>query len=243
MHPDLERLVALQQSENDLRRLEAELGAVPQARAELEARLAAERARLEQTRVDMETCQRARRQHEAALQDLEARRSKYKGQLMEVKTNKEYTAMLHEIEAVERDVRASEDQILAEMERAEALATEVRREEAALAQVEQEVRQERQALEARAGALGQRAERLGAERDGIAATISEDALALFRRVARLRGGVGVAEARDGMCQLCHVKLRPQMYVELKRNERIIQCESCSRILHYVPPPPTVAPQP
>jgi len=45
----------------------------------------------------------------------------------------------------------------------------------------------------------------------------------------------VAEARDGMCQLCHMKLRPQMYVELKRNEVIVQCPSCSRILYYNPP--------
>jgi len=45
-----------------------------------------------------------------------------------------------------------------------------------------------------------------------------------------------------MCQLCHVKLRPQMYVELKRNEVIVQCPSCSRILYYETPVPTVAPE-
>ncbi len=59
----------------------------------------------------------------------------------------------------------------------------------------------------------------------------------------IREASAVAEARDGMCQLCHMKLRPQMYVELKRNEVIAQCPSCSRILYYEPPVPTVAPQP
>jgi predicted nucleic acid-binding Zn-ribbon protein len=61
-------------------------------------------------------------------------------------------------------------------------------------------------------------------------------------VARLRG-VAVAEARDGMCQLCRVKLRPQMFVDLKRNEGIIQCPSCSRILFYEAPAPAATPGP
>src|SRR3970040_1834353 len=69
------------------------------------------------------------RQHEGAVQDREARRSRYKGQLMEVKTNKEYTAMLHEIEGVEREIRSREDQILAEMESAETLAADLEKEE------------------------------------------------------------------------------------------------------------------
>ncbi|PYQ03174.1 MAG: hypothetical protein DMF83_21920 [Acidobacteria bacterium] len=102
MNPDLERLIRLQRAETDLRRAEAELAETPGHRAELDAALAAERARLEAARQELAGGQKARRQHEADLQDLEAKRSRLKGQLMEVKTNKEYTAMLHEIEAVER---------------------------------------------------------------------------------------------------------------------------------------------
>src|SRR5207245_9226933 len=111
MNPDLERLIRLQRAETDLRRVEAELAEAPRHRAELDAALAAERARLEAARQELAGGQKSRRHHEADLQDLEAKRSRLKGQLMEVKTNKEYTAMLHEIEAVERDIRAREDQI------------------------------------------------------------------------------------------------------------------------------------
>jgi len=45
-----------------------------------------------------------------------------------------------------------------------------------------------------------------------------------------------------MCQQCHVKLRPQMYVDLRKNETIQQCPSCSRILYYEPPAPVVVPE-
>src|SRR6185503_4160883 len=111
-------------------------GEVPGRRAELEADLQAERGRLELARESLAASQKARRQHEGTLQELETRRSKYKGQLMEVKTNKEYTAVLHEIEAVEREIRAREDDVLAEMEKAESLAAEIGREEGAFKEAE-----------------------------------------------------------------------------------------------------------
>ncbi len=242
MNPDLERLVQLQRAESELKQVEADREAVPRVRAELEGRLAEERGRLDAARSGLEGCQKGRRQHEQSLQDLEVKRSKYKGQLMEVKTNKEYTAMLHEIEAVEREIRGLEDQILSEMERAEALAAEVKREEALFKAVEEQGRREKQSLDERDRKLEEQAARVRQERDQVAGTVPAEALALFQRVARLRGSA-VAEARDGMCQLCRMKLRPQMYVELKRNEVIAQCPSCSRILYYEPPVPTVAPQP
>jgi predicted nucleic acid-binding Zn-ribbon protein len=240
MDPDLEKLISLQRAESELRRVEVELADIPKVRSALEHRLAEEKARLEAARAALEACQKSRRQHEAGLQDLEVKRSKYKGQLMEVKTNKEYTAVLHEIENVEREIRALEDQILLEMERAESLAAELKREEGLLKAAEEEGRVEARSLEARAHDLEGEAGKLGGERDAIAATIPAEALDLFQRVARRRGAA-VAEARDGMCQLCHLKLRPQMYVDVKKNEGILQCPACSRILYYLPPVPAVSP--
>jgi predicted nucleic acid-binding Zn-ribbon protein len=242
MHAALEKLIALQQAEVELRRVEEKLKDVPRARGEMEARLAADRGRLDAARAALADSQKARKQHEGALQDLETKRSKYKGQLMEVKTNKEYTAMLHEIEGVERDIREREDQILAEMERSEGLTAEVKSEESLFKGVEETVRTEAQSLESEGRKLEEERQRLQAARDATAATVPEDAMQLFQRVARLRG-VAVAEARDDMCQLCHVKLRPQQYVDLKRNESIVQCAHCSRILYYVPTAPAVVPGP
>jgi hypothetical protein len=161
---------------------------------------------------------------------------------MDVKTNKEYTAMLHEIEGVEREIRAREDQVLAEMERAENLGTGVKSEEEAFKSAEERHRTESRVLDERGRTLQEQVGRLSQERDAIAATVPEELLALFQRVARLRGAA-VAEARDGMCQACHLKLRLQMYAELKRNEAIVQCPGCNRILFYETPPPVASPQP
>jgi predicted nucleic acid-binding Zn-ribbon protein len=241
MNPDLERLIRLQRAEADLRGVEAELGDIPRQRDGLSERIARERSRLDAFREGLSGSQKARRQLEAELQDLEGRRSRYKGQLMEVKTNKEYSAMLHEIEAVEREIRSREDRILEEMERAETLAADLKREDAAFKEVEAQNQAESGSLDEREQILKRERERLAAERDGVATTLTGESLSLFQRVARLRG-VAVAEARDGMCQLCHMVLRPQMYVDLKRNEVVTQCPACSRILYYAAPVPAVSPE-
>jgi uncharacterized protein len=240
MHADLEKLIDLQHAESQLRRVEGALAELPRRRQDSDAALAEERSRLDAFRESLEAAQKARRRLEGELQDLETKRSKYKGQLMDVKTNKEYTAMLHEIESVERDIRGREDLILAEMEKAETLTGDVKREEQVFKRAEEEARGQVRELDEQARTLEEQAGRLRAERDRVAASLPEDLLALFQRVARRRG-TGVAEARDENCTECHVRLRPQMYVELKRNDQIMQCPACSRILYFVPVAATVQP--
>jgi predicted nucleic acid-binding Zn-ribbon protein len=240
MNPDLEKIIDLHHADTELKRLDAELAEVPRARQAVEARLARDKERLETAREALEESKKTRRENESQVQALEEKRSKYKGQLMDVKTNKEYTAMLHEIETVEREIGSREDQILEEMERAEALNGDVAREEAAFKAVEQEARVEGAELDARQARLEDERKRVATERDRVAEQIPEGPLNLYQRVAKLRGS-GAAEARDGMCQACHVKLRPQVWVELKVGEEIFRCDACNRIVYYDPPPTVVEP--
>jgi predicted nucleic acid-binding Zn-ribbon protein len=239
MTPDLEKLVRLHHVDSALKLVGSQLAAIPLLRQEIDDHLARDGSHLEGAKAALEGSLKARRQNEASVQDLETKRSKYKGQLMEVKTNKEYTAVLHEIEGVERDIKAREDVILEEMEKAEALGLDVKREEADFKAVEADAKKEKADLDARAATLLAEAQRLGKERDEVAASVPEESLALYTRIAKQRG-TGVAEAREGMCQSCHVRMRVQIWVEVRKNDQIFQCESCSRVLFYEPPPPSVA---
>ena len=58
----------------------------------------------------------------------------------------------------------------------------------------------------------------------------------FEQVARKRNGIAVAEARDGICTICHVRLRPQVFNTVRRNEDIVQCDTCQRILYFASAP-------
>jgi predicted nucleic acid-binding Zn-ribbon protein len=240
MNPDLEKIIDLHHTETELKRLDAELAEVPRLREALDQRVAGEKSRLESAREAFETSQKTRKDNESQVQVLEEKRSKYKGQLMDVRTNKEYTAMLHEIETVERDIGRHEDQILEEMERAEGLAADVAREEETFKSIEAEARVENGELDARQARLGDERKRVATERERVVEQIPEEPLNLYLRVAGLRGS-GAAEARDAMCQTCHVKMRLQVWVALKLGEQIFRCESCNRILYYDPPPTVVEP--
>ncbi len=232
MNADLEKLILLQRIESEQRVNEGQREEIPRLRADQEQRLADERRRLDAAREALAESQRRRRALEGSLQDLEAKRSKYKGQLMEVKTNKEYTAVLHEIEAVEREIRAIEDKILQEMEDAEARAAEVKAEEEAFRVIEVETGGKMKAFDTLERSLEERSKALASERSAAADAVPPPLLELFNRVARHRG-TAVSEARDGICSACRVKLRPQLFVDLKMQETIIQCPSCNRILYYV----------
>ncbi len=242
MNPDLEKLIRLHQAQVELQRLDSELEEIPRLKGELDERLAGERRRLEAAREALDTSQKNRRHKESEVQDLETRRTKYKGQLMDVKTNQEYTAMLHEIETVEREIGTREDQILEEMERAETLSQDAAREEETFRTVESAGRVEGAELDTRRARLDEERKGVAGASDEVAATIPEEPLGLFQRVAKLRG-TGLAEARDQMCQACHLKLRLQMWLESQQNETLFQCPSCNRILFFEPPPPTVVVEP
>jgi len=242
MNADLEKLVRLHHAEAALKRIESDLAEVPRLGKEIEERLERDRSRLDAAKAALAGTQKARKEHESTVADLKTKLSKYKGQLMEVKTNKEYTAVLHEIEGVERDIRARDDLTFGEMEKEESLAQDVKREEAGFKAVAADAAKEKADLEARAAALAAEASHRQAERDAAAEAIPEEELAIYARIAKQRG-TGMAEARDGMCQACHVRMRLQIWVEVKKNEQLLQCESCSRILYYEPPPPTVSAEP
>jgi predicted nucleic acid-binding Zn-ribbon protein len=241
MHPDLDRLIVLQRLETELRRQEGRLGEVPGRRATLDAELADERRRLDAAREALGASQKNRRTLEAAIQDLETKRSRYKTQLMEVKTNKEYTAMLHEIEGVEKEIRGKEDVVLQEMEAAESLQGTVKREEQEFKRIEEKHRTAAAALDVEQREISGQVDTLRGERDKVVAALTSDARELYERVAKRRG-TGVAEARDCMCQQCHITLRLQLFVDLKKQDQVIQCPGCQRILFYNGPVPT-APAP
>jgi predicted nucleic acid-binding Zn-ribbon protein len=187
--------------------------------------------------------QAARREIEKDLAVVQGRLSKYKDQLMEVKTNKEYHAMQTEIATAEQQVRLQEDRLLERMEEAENLAAELKTAEAALKTGQSDVAKDRQRLDSERAAAESELATTTSERVTVAAAVSAPALALFEHVSKHRKGLAMSEARDGHCMQCHVRLRPQVFNDVRRNERLIQCESCSRILFYVAPPAGVAAAP
>ena len=108
--------------------------------------------------------------------------------------------------------------------------------EAALKTEQAEVAGERKKLDAERDVVSRDLEQTLAERGRLVGELSKDVLKIYERIAHGRKGIALAEAKDGLCSACHVRLRPQVYNEVRRNDSIIQCDSCTRILYFVPAP-------
>jgi predicted nucleic acid-binding Zn-ribbon protein len=234
MHPDLQHLIQLQELDLAAERARRRIAELPAALQAFETRVAEKTASVASVKERIAAGQATRRDIEKELAAVQGRLSKYKGQLMEVKTNKEYQAMQKEMATAEHDVRAHEDKLLEHMEQAETFAAELKAAESALKSEQTVVARDQTILEAERAAIEQELARLTAARSEVIATLPRDALSLFERVAHGRKGVAVAEARDGLCTVCHVRLRPQMFNQVRRNDGLHQCDSCTRILYYVP---------
>jgi uncharacterized protein len=232
MNADLTRLIRLQKLETAADEARRKIADHPARTHALDARLEAARDAVGGIKARMATAADKRRAEEKEVAGVQTRLAKYKDQLLEVKTNREYTAMLHEIEAAQNDIRTREDRILEIMMEADELNAALKTSEAELKAAEKDVAAERALLDTEMARMQSEIERTTAERQKLVADIDRHVLSIFETTAKGRKGVAVAEAKDGLCTICHVRLRPQVFNEVRKNESIIQCDSCRRILYF-----------
>jgi predicted nucleic acid-binding Zn-ribbon protein len=123
------------------------------------------------------------------------------------------------------------------MMEADALSADVKKAEQALAAQQKEVEAEKKTLAEELVTVDAALKDATGKRQALVKALPAQLVALFEQVSRVRKGVAIAVAtRDGLCSACHVRLRPQAFQEVRRNDQIIQCPSCNRILYYIPPP-------
>ena len=126
MLPDIENLLRLQEADKEIRRLQEEIAELPKRVAAIEQKLAGTKAQLEKAQAATKADEAARRKHETSITDLRGKITKYRDQSLEVKTNDQYKALLHEIQFAEQEIAATEDKILELMVDADTRAAEVK---------------------------------------------------------------------------------------------------------------------
>ena len=188
MHPDLERLIRLQRFESFADDARRKIADHPQRTQAMDERLETARKAVAAARERLADCQTRRRADEKEVAVVQSRLTKFKDQLLEVKTNREYQAMQHEIEGAQTDIRTREDRILEIMLEADDLAAAAKRAETDLATVERTVASERQQLDNERQTLEAELDRTAGERRALAGEISPSALAIFEQIARGRRG-------------------------------------------------------
>jgi predicted nucleic acid-binding Zn-ribbon protein len=240
MSPDLQRLITLQQLESTIADARATIAAHPQRLADADARLKESTQAVEAAKARLKENHDARRNLEKDVAVYQGRLTKFKDQLSLVKTNKEYQAMQHEIATAQSDLGAVEEKVLERMLEADAIAADVKRAEGVLAARQKETEAEKKALTAELASVETSLTQATESRAELLKDLEPRLITIFEQVARARKGVALCSAtRDGLCSLCHVRLRPPVFQQVRHNDSIIQCESCHRILYWIPPPPPI----
>ncbi len=230
MNPDLRNLITLQDIDTKIVTLKKQISEIPEKTTAYREEFQ-QLDRTHQGRVVLsQELAKQRRTRESEVELMRTRLSRLREQLMAVKTNKEYTAMLHEIQTAVSQIHAAEDDILEVMEKMESMEETLAQEKKELksrqAELETQIRKAEEAvpqLEAEIKALSEM-------KAALEGRIEVELLGRYRRIADARRGIALAEAKDELCSACHVRIRPQVFADLLRTGEIHICDSCSRIL-------------
>ncbi len=168
------------------------------------------------------------------LETLEASRKKFMESLMQVKNQREYAAVLKEIDAVKAQIGAHEEAILKGMEEIEKLKGDLDSRSGHIEEERRRVAEEHARVEAEAKAAESRIAEAERERAVLESELPADLIEAVRRVEEGRGGVFLAKAEKELCQSCFVRIRPQVFQEIRLATRIHNCGQCRRFLYYEP---------
>ncbi|MDR3567871.1 MAG: C4-type zinc ribbon domain-containing protein [Syntrophobacteraceae bacterium] len=181
---------------------------------------------------EWDNAKKAQRAIEQELDDLRGRMERQKTRLIEVKTNKEYQAIQKEMEDTKKEVSKNEDSSLELIDKIELLAKEVAELEKDLAERRAVLDEQKAVLEREGGEFKARLDRLEDIRQQVRDRVNPDLLKKTDFLFIKQAGIAVSAVENGVCNVCHMNIPPQKFIELQRDEDIMQCPHCHRFLYW-----------
>jgi len=229
----LRTLIDLQAIDARIGALESDLARLPREIDAVHAAVNDARAAVESAKARLDAARKNQRAKEKDLEDNRIKRQKFEGQLYQVKTNKEYSAVLSEIEDVKQEKARIEEEILGFMEQQERAALDVKDAESRFKAREAEGRAEESALAQKLSGVEADLAVVKSERAQLSRELPSIVLADYDKILRHRGVAVVEVTKPNFCGGCHVTMTPQRLQELRQQNTLIHCESCGRYLYWV----------
>jgi hypothetical protein len=228
----LKLLVDLQQRDSLILEKRRFIDKVPLRIFEVDEPLKKAKLELENIKKKNEAASRKKRDKESELSETQEKIRKMKARISDLKTNKEYQAYQKEIEGSEKGISAIEDVILQLMEEIDAASKEQKEKEAAVNAEIQKIDAFKAELDAEVAKNERELALLKQERGGVVARIDPDVYKTYMTILLDSGdGVAVTTARNELCSGCDMNIPPQLYVEIRKNQEMLQCPQCRRILY------------
>ena len=235
MDAQLKTLIDLQGVDTRIAAHEAEAARLPKEIAAVHAAIETAKKDVEATRARLDATKKEQRAREKDLEVVQAKRSKTEGRLYEVKTNKEYSAVLAEIEEIKQEKGRVEEEILVLMESQERLTVDIRESESRFKTREGEGKQEEAALKEKLRGVQADLTLVRTERTELAKQLPANVLADYDKLLKARGGLALAQViKPNLCGGCRMTVTPQRLQELRAQTALLPCESCGRYLYWLP---------
>lgn len=225
-------LISLQETDTEIKRCNGEILSLPARRAAIEENFAVSAQEFLTLKAELDEASAERRRLEEDVAGEHAKHEKFKSDLMKATNEKQYSTAVREVDATKKTIGTLETEILKLMEKIEKLEVQVNERspeiEAKRAGVDKQIR----AMTASVKADKAKLATLTAERVTMIEQLSPGTRATYERVARLKSGLALAEARDYSCTACRIAIRPQAFNNIRRGDQIFECENCGRILFF-----------
>jgi predicted nucleic acid-binding Zn-ribbon protein len=230
---EFEKLIKLQKLDKEITDISLFLDNIPTQIKEINKKIEASSQIITLAKEKMDQNQKKRRDLEAEVKDIKEQVSKYNRQLNEVKTNREYSSLLKEIEEAKQKVNDKEEEIIGEMLSADEIEEEIKTAGQNYSEAEQKFSKEKDALQQEKKKFEAKKDKLNQEKEKIVPKIPSDQVNLYLKIYKKNSGIALSPVNEEFCSLCHMRIRPQVINELKGKEKIILCENCGRILYVV----------
>ena len=228
---EFEKLISLQKLDKEITDVSLFLENIPSKIEEINKKIETSSQIVTLAKEKMTQNQKKRRDLEAAAKDIKEQISKYNRQLNEVKTNREYSILLKEIEEAKQKDNDMEEEIISEMLSADEIEDEIKTASQKYSEAEEKFSKEKDVLQQEKKKFEAKRDKLNQKKEKLVPKIPSDQVSLYLKIYKRNSGIALSPVKEEFCSLCHLRIRPQVINELKGKEKIILCENCGRILY------------
>ena len=227
----MQKLLDVQKVDLKIKELETEAAAIPPMCEEWDRSLEGKTAELTELQSEIEESKKAQRHLERRLEERQEDLAKFNAQLPMIKTNREYKAILLEVDSVEKEIFNIEEQVLQIMADVEDAETKAKAKEAEVDAAREEARREKDKLQQKQRDIEDLLRGSRSERDNLAAHVDASILTQYDRIRPRKGGLGMARINGESCGVCRLMLPPQVVNEVIGGV-VKSCPSCTRLLYW-----------
>jgi len=232
MHQDLELLLKLQVIDYDIGELERSKAYLPDMMENLNREIDEVKKQLQETAAALEQAKVHQKNLELDIKEKEAKLAKLQEQMMSIKTNKEYDALVSEIDGIKETISSNETELLETIDRISELENKQKELEERRGKVDENNSKQLQILQEKVDSIGSKMEVKEKEREDTLSSVPRRVLSVYERVRKGRSGAAVVAVKKRACGSCYKQLTPKKLQEIKRGDRIHTCDTCGRLLYW-----------